>query len=172
MRRRFRLAMAAFTFWLGGMTAAAAQGWQMEPVEPNGARAFIAAGGVQFEVSCQASDTGAALQLAYAPSRYNSISLVSQSIDGEGPQGDGTNTGYLFIGFANTSVQQFFSRDADGQRFSSDSVSAPLIVLLKDSGRMQVMSYIFSGTVYDSISLSGSRNALNAALEACGVPQE
>ena len=172
MRRRIPLAMAAFTFWLGGTAMAVAQGWQMEPVEPNGARAFIAAGGVQFEVNCRAGVSGVEMQLHYAPSRYDAVSLNSDSIDGQGPQGDGVSTGYLFIGFANTSVQQYVSRDANARRFSSDTVSEPLIVLLKDSARMQVMSYIFSGTVYDSVSLSGSRNSLNAALEICGLPQE
>ena len=170
MRRLILTAMVGGAFWLAGTPAALAQDWLMEPVPPDGARATIQTGDARIALSCVASDSGVETYFTYVPSDFAAVRLRRESIDGRGPDGDGETSGYLFLSFATTSVQQYVHRDSTTRQFTSDQVGDALIDLLRAGNEMQVMPHLFSEDPYDTFSLSGSARAIAAALDAC-VPE-
>lgn len=170
MRRIILTAIVGGAFWLAGPPVAMAQDWLMEPVPPDGARATIQSGDARIALSCVAGDGGVETFFTYIPSDFDAVRLRRESIDGRGPDGDGETSGYLFLSFATTSVQQYVHRDSATRQFTSDQVGDALIDLLRAGSEMQVMPHLFADDAYDSFSLSGSARAIAAALDAC-VPE-
>lgn len=167
MRRLILGVMAGGALGLAGMPAGIAQDWQMETVPPDGARATFQTGDARIALSCVAGESGLETYFTYVPSDFDAVTLRSESIDGRGPDGDGETSGYLFLSFATTSVQQFVRRDPVARQFTSDQVGDALVDLLRAGSEMQVMPHLFSEEAFDSFPLAGSSRAIGDAFAAC-----